>query len=257
MHEPQQLTTPPTGTPCLVDTTSDLPPEAAYLAAFVGMRASLQAYLRALLPLPEDADDALQETFLVVCERLNTFDRSRDFGCWVRGIARNIAARKRRGHHRARVLPIEAVAEHEELAAGEQGTGAPVGTISGVRSWIARLGKEQQRIVMLRYVERLSIDAIARRLRKTPAAVYMALSRIRGSLAHEVERQSRLAAHGALGSGELPPTPADAADGTTIALRLLLSGDGLPVPGSLEAAAPAASAEPTPARGTATSSAAS
>ena len=36
------------------------------------------------------AEDVVQETFVTAYQQLNDFDCSRDFGAWIRGIARNI-----------------------------------------------------------------------------------------------------------------------------------------------------------------------
>lgn len=49
----------------------------------------LLAYLRAAAP-GSSADDLFQETVLVAWRRLPDYDRSRPFGAWLRGIARNI-----------------------------------------------------------------------------------------------------------------------------------------------------------------------
>ena len=49
----------------------------------------LLAYLRAAVPAAS-VDDLFQETVLVAWRRLADYDRTRPFGAWMRGIARNI-----------------------------------------------------------------------------------------------------------------------------------------------------------------------
>jgi len=49
----------------------------------------LLAYLRATVP-PSSVDDLFQEAVLVAWRRLGDYDRSRPFGAWLRGIARNL-----------------------------------------------------------------------------------------------------------------------------------------------------------------------
>ena len=49
----------------------------------------LSAYLRTALTSPVDIDDVFQETMIVAWKRLAEFDRTRPFGPWLRGIARN------------------------------------------------------------------------------------------------------------------------------------------------------------------------
>ena len=49
----------------------------------------LLAFLRATVPA-SSVDDLFQESVLVAWRRLDDYDRSRPFGAWLRGIARNI-----------------------------------------------------------------------------------------------------------------------------------------------------------------------
>lgn len=49
----------------------------------------LLAFLRATVP-PSSVDDLFQEAVLVAWRRLGDYDRSRPFGAWMRGIARNL-----------------------------------------------------------------------------------------------------------------------------------------------------------------------
>lgn len=51
----------------------------------------LTAYTRSLLWSPSASDDLFQETMLVAWKQLGQYDRSRPFGPWLRGIARNLA----------------------------------------------------------------------------------------------------------------------------------------------------------------------
>jgi RNA polymerase sigma-70 factor (ECF subfamily) len=237
MKEPaEQTLTPPVGHPAIPDAPSALDIE-RYMGEFVPMLPDLKAYLRSLLHNQEDADDAVQETFLIVRDRIASFDTARDFPNWVRGIARNVALRKRRSHGRARSQQLEQLVDLAAMLAAptQEEPRAAVSEISAVRAWVSQLGADQQRIVMLRYVDRLDVDEISRRLGKSEAAIYMAISRMRSSLQHCVEKHRRLAATPAgqgLGSPcfadvlscEMPPTPADDAASTTVALRLLVSG---------------------------------
>ncbi|HLO41055.1 MAG TPA: sigma-70 family RNA polymerase sigma factor [Phycisphaerales bacterium] len=51
----------------------------------------LAAYTRSLLWSPSAADDLFQETMLTAWKQLAQYDRSRPFGPWLRGIARNLS----------------------------------------------------------------------------------------------------------------------------------------------------------------------
>jgi RNA polymerase sigma-70 factor (ECF subfamily) len=201
--------------------------------AFVEIQEALTDYLQSLLNSRAEAEDALQETFLIVRQYIGTYDDQRDFSKWVRGIARNVVLRMRRTLARDRNLSIEQIQDIEFMVAGpppQETRNTAMSEIGAVRTWLAQLTAEQQRTVLLRYVDRLGVDQIAKELSKSEAAVYMALSRIRGSLQHHIQKQRRLASGGPNASGssiDPPQTPADEADHTTLALRMLVTGMGL------------------------------
>src|SRR6056297_2399572 len=58
--------------------------------------AGLRGFVRALGVAPMWVDDVAQEAFIVAYNRLDEFDRERDFGAWLRGIARNLVINERR-----------------------------------------------------------------------------------------------------------------------------------------------------------------
>ena len=65
-----------------------------------------------------DVDDVAQETFLVAYRKLDEWDRGRDAGPWLRGIARHLAANERRkAARRSRLIAGrlgELLVEHAE-----------------------------------------------------------------------------------------------------------------------------------------------
>ena len=56
----------------------------------------LRGFVRSLGVDPLWVDDVAQEAFIVAYNRLDEFDQSRDFGAWLRGIARNLVINERR-----------------------------------------------------------------------------------------------------------------------------------------------------------------
>lgn len=73
------------------DAPSGGAPDAADLFAILVREQAerLLAYLRASVP-PSSVDDLFQEAVLVAWRRMGDYDRSRPFGAWMRGIARNL-----------------------------------------------------------------------------------------------------------------------------------------------------------------------
>ncbi len=65
-------------------------------------------------------DDLAQETFLTAWQRMDCFDRDRDFGKWLRGIARNLVLNERRKTaRRARIMSAR-LTEILEATTGEE-----------------------------------------------------------------------------------------------------------------------------------------
>ena len=60
----------------------------------------IRAYLHARIHHAEDAEDLAQETFIAAFRSLADFDRSRDFGAWLTGIARHRMLEHFRAHGR-------------------------------------------------------------------------------------------------------------------------------------------------------------
>ena len=68
-------------------------------------QAGLRAFIRALGVEADWVDDLAQEVFLVAYRKQAQFDSAKEFGRWLRGIARRLAANERRKEARhARLL---------------------------------------------------------------------------------------------------------------------------------------------------------
>jgi RNA polymerase sigma-70 factor (ECF subfamily) len=131
---------------------------------------------------PDWVDDMAQETFLVAWQRLDEFDRSRDFGKWIRGIARHLAANERRKRGRRLRILSEHLYDILSVHCPDDEPGDPEETrrmIRAMRECLAGLPKRSRALLMRRYREEHNASAIARSLRMTSAAVRKRLSRLR------------------------------------------------------------------------------
>ena len=83
----------------------------------------LMAYLRAITLDASAADDLFQETMLRAWRRLDTYDHSRPFGPWLRGIARRVALEVARDRLLiADEATLDAVERHADRFDGPQGS---------------------------------------------------------------------------------------------------------------------------------------
>jgi RNA polymerase sigma-70 factor (ECF subfamily) len=81
----------------------------AELDEFVGLivqyQVGLRAFIRALGVHSDGVDDLAQEAFLTAWRLREKFDRKRDFGKWIRGIARNLTLNEaRKTARRSRIM---------------------------------------------------------------------------------------------------------------------------------------------------------
>ena len=75
----------------------------------------VRAFVRSLGVAPDWVDDIAQEAFLTAYREWDSYDTSRDFGKWLRGIAANIVRNEIRKD--ARVREIESLPFEERQAA--------------------------------------------------------------------------------------------------------------------------------------------
>ena len=148
--------------------------EEAWRALYNASFAALDAYvLWRCAGLRDVADDVVQETWLTAVRRIRDFDPKRGrFLAWLRGIAGNVL----RGHFRRRrtqpldgddhPAPADTACENREQA--EQ-----------IAQALSRLPEHYEAILRAKYLDGLSVAAIAADTANTPSAVESLLTRAR------------------------------------------------------------------------------
>ncbi len=157
----------------------------------IALRGESRALLSFIVMLVGDltvAEDCFQETCLEAWRHRARFDRTKDLGRWLRGIARNMAHRSRAGRS-----PLSLSEEHESSLATAWTTVESDHRSderhSALRHCIDQLEDDQRSLVELRYNDHHSHDTIARQLGRTTAAVKMKVSRLRRRLQECVKRR--------------------------------------------------------------------
>ena len=161
--------------------------------------AGLRGFVRALGVDPLWVDDVAQEAFIVAYNRLDEYDHERDFGAWLRGIARNrVINERRKNARRKRILSdnltdvlvsTSSVAEEEEREIGDNG----LAKMKALKECIATLPEKSLQMMRSRYEDDLSARDIAERYGMKPPAVRKALERVRASLRKCMEDRLGLA----------------------------------------------------------------
>ncbi|MBA4386939.1 MAG: hypothetical protein C0404_03095 [Verrucomicrobia bacterium] len=147
-------------------------------------RPMLVTYLNAMLRDRSLAEDLTQETLMVAYKALDKYEEGRNFGAWLRGIARNRALQNRRADSRRHLVIDSRVVEGMEEIYGAFDGPHPIRSdwderIEIVRRCAAKLSGRLRDVVNQVYTTGLSLAEAAAALGSTPGAVGQRLSRAR------------------------------------------------------------------------------
>jgi RNA polymerase sigma-70 factor (ECF subfamily) len=154
----------------------------------------LFVYVHTLVPHPDDAEEVLQNTSLVLWREFGTFETGTNFAAWACRVALNqvLAWRKKKQRDRLRfsdelLTLVAAEAEAQDDALEDR--------CRALAGCLEKLPAEQRELVRLRYAEGGSIETVAATARRTVEATYRALSRARHALHDCVTRTLAREAH--------------------------------------------------------------
>jgi RNA polymerase sigma factor (sigma-70 family) len=149
----------------------------------------IYGYCLRLLRSPEEAEDALQATYLNACRGLNDGVRPRVDSAWLLRIAQNVClTRLRSSGRRARAERVQDVELLEETVAAPAHRGDE---LIGLTDALASLPEQQRRAILLREWQGLSYAEVAARLELTQSAVETLIFRARRSLAAALENPGK------------------------------------------------------------------
>ncbi|MDF5758985.1 RNA polymerase sigma factor [Spongiactinospora sp. TRM90649] len=143
----------------------------------------LLGYVRRRTDSPDDAADALAETFATAWRRADDLPEGEQARLWLYGVARRVLANQRRGESRRSALAERLRAELAEWDRTEpEGPSAP----QAVRDAFARLGEADRELLSLAVWEGLTSGQIATVLGCSGGAARIRLHRARKRLAAEL-----------------------------------------------------------------------
>jgi RNA polymerase sigma-70 factor (ECF subfamily) len=150
----------------------------------------LRGFIHALVGSHQDADDILQDVFLVVLEKAGDYAEGSDFLAWTRAIARFRVLHHLERQRRRRSLDPDVI----DLLYGEAQADAVADRdwdreITALRDCLRRLGPAARGILGQRYDEGLLPGEIAARSGRTVNGVSVALAKVRSALRACIERR--------------------------------------------------------------------
>ena len=131
----------------------------------------------------EDARDAAQETFMRVYKSFGRFDPAQDFNGWLYRIAVNVCrdlARKRRSNHFSLEAEVESGAIAEPVSPHDTESAALLAQEQAIL-WraLATLPEKERAAIVLRDLEGLETEEVARILGSSPTTVRSQISAAR------------------------------------------------------------------------------
>jgi len=143
---------------------------------------SLRVFVRSLGVEPDWVDDLAQDAFVVACREMGSYDPERDFGKWLRGIARNLVRNELRKQGRHRRILNEGLSQHllEFSEQEEEQFGAR--DVSALRDCVEQLPGKSRELVHSRYYEGWNASILADKFEMKAATIRQTLLRIRRQL---------------------------------------------------------------------------
>ncbi|MEM1442921.1 MAG: sigma-70 family RNA polymerase sigma factor [Verrucomicrobiota bacterium] len=146
---------------------------------FVRHESTIRAFVRSLQPSLSDADDVMQETFLTVSRKAESFEPGSNFVAWACGIARLKVLENFRQRKRATVLSEAAIVALTENAPSSESIVEQEGALEHC---LDTMTPKIRDLLWRRYSRRQTSDDMAMASGMTPTAVRVALTKARKSL---------------------------------------------------------------------------
>jgi RNA polymerase sigma-70 factor, ECF subfamily len=154
---------------------------------FIRHQDRVYGYIVTMLPNRHDAEDVFQQTSLILWQKWERFDPSRDFLAWACGIAHNEVRNFLRSHSHDRVVLSETMLQQlADLRIESQPILEP--RRRALVDCMQKLDFLCREMLERCYANGASMKAVARQFRMTPNALYLRLRRIRRDLMECVHR---------------------------------------------------------------------
>ena len=136
------------------------------------------SYIYTLVPDRHDAEDLLQETSLVICEKFDEFTEGTDFAAWACQIAWWRVRYSRQKFARSKVVFDDQVLEAVARTAAAMGPELDV-RHEALALCLGKLHVRDRELVLTRYEPGHGVAEAARRTGRSMDAAYKALNRLR------------------------------------------------------------------------------
>jgi RNA polymerase sigma-70 factor (ECF subfamily) len=164
---------------------SDYPPEQAaenYLVLLNQHEKALCAYVYTLVHDRHDAEDIIQNCKLTMWKQFAHFEPGSHFQAWSRKIALHQILNYRRSAKRKPLYSMDPAFIEAVAAEIDRSSDHLSARTEALQSCLKELPRNQHQIILMRYYDEAEISEIASMTKRTEAAVYRLLSRVRAIL---------------------------------------------------------------------------
>lgn len=159
-----------------------------FIKAITNMQSRIYAFALSMLGDPEAASDVLQETNLVLWEKVDMFDQIGNFPSYALKVAFNQVRNHRRKQQRDQLLFDDDVLQ--SLAAeSEQIQLETSDRLIALRHCMDQLPRHHREVIRQRYQQDVSVNEIASAINKKRSTVAVLLFRIREALLNCIEKR--------------------------------------------------------------------
>lgn len=159
----------------------------SFLNHFLEHERDLRAFIGSLVADRSRREDVLQEVALTLWEKYASFDQTRPFGAWARGVAANkVLQAKRQDRRFPMPFSPELVQQIVEAFAVDAPTAANLHE-RGLQHCLAKLPEPSRSLLAQHYEDRLPCAKIASAQGCSVESIYKQLSRLRQQLAACIE----------------------------------------------------------------------
>jgi RNA polymerase sigma-70 factor (ECF subfamily) len=171
---------------------SDDQKRSTFEALVIEHHVRVRSFVRSLGADPDWVDDLAQEAFLTAYRDWGSFDGTRDFGRWIRGIAAHLVRNElRKDARRRRILHTELTELLLRQAPEPMERSEPL-AVDAVRACVDELAPTSRQVALGRYRDGESASQLADRLGTSSANVRQMLVRIRRQIKRCVELKARV-----------------------------------------------------------------
>ena len=163
-------------------------PDAEFARLFAEHHRRIYAYVRALVPDRNDAEDVVQNTCVVLWERFEEFQLGTDFAAWAIAVAFNQVRTHRNRQQRERLRFSDTLMEKITSIEAQMASEAH-DRQAALQACLEKLQHRDRELLSTYYSPATSARTVSARLRMPVTTVYKTVDRLRKRLFECVERQ--------------------------------------------------------------------